>query len=260
MQFLRARLLLSAFFLATAISSFAAEAGGIGAVLLPAGTKVSFALAESLSSKHSKKGVPVFFKVSMPVHGKPGNTLVPSGNRVEGEILRTRRSGIFSQPGLIEIGNLRVQAFDNQYYPLSGKLVVNGRGDQAMAICVTVGLSWPVAFFPGSEATAAEGMLFSASVAEDCWCHVAGPRPVFSETRNSVARQAWEETVSLADKGDSESAYKVAVWAYYGIGMHANPVFALKYLEIALDGQLPESLHEPAAILLRRLSGSAMLN
>lgn len=260
MQFFRVYLLLSAFFLAAAIFPLAAEAGETGAVLLPAGTKVSFALAEGLSSKHSKKGAAVSFKVAMPVHGKIGNTLVPSGNRVEGEILRIRRSGMFSQPGLVEVGNLWVQAFDNQYYPLSGKLVVNGRGDQIAAICVAVGLSWPVAFFPGSEAVAAEGMIFSASVAEDCWCRVAGARPVFAETRNSVARQAWEETVALADKGDSESAYKVAVWAYYGIGMHASPVFALKYLEIALDGQLPENLHGPAAILLHRLSGSAMLN
>ncbi|MDD3147674.1 MAG: hypothetical protein PHD82_10255 [Candidatus Riflebacteria bacterium] len=237
----------------------AADSNKIGAVLIPAKTEVKIALTGNLSSRLVKKGDPVIFRVAESVDGKIGNSLIPAGNRVEGEVLQVRRPGLFSQPGLIKVGNLRVQAFDNCFYPLTGNMTIKGRGDQTVAIGVAIGLSWPVAFFPGSEAIATDGTVFSASVAEDCWCQIVNDRPVYFETRNSVSRQAWEKTVALAENGDSESAYKVAVWAYYGIGMHANPAFALKYLELALSGGLPENLQEPAAGLMRRLAGSAVL-
>ncbi len=260
MKFFNKILLVFVFFtITTAGHLSAADNSKIGAVLIPAGTEVKFALAGNLSSRLVKKGDPLIFRVAGSVNGKIGNTLVPAENKVEGEVLHVRRPGLFSQPGLIKVGNLRVQAFDNCFYPLSGNLIIKGKGDQALAIGVAVGLSWPVALFPGSEAVAADGTVFSAAVAKDCWCQVADDRPVYSETRNSVSRQAWEKTVTLAENGDSESAYKVAVWAYYGIGMHANPAFSLKYLELALAGGLPENLQEPAALLMRRLAGSAVL-
>lgn len=252
--------LLFVFILFYSLQSYAEiVASETGIVLLADKTRVEFKLAKSVSSTIIKRGDQVDFLVTTTVKGPTGNILVAEGNPVIGKVLRVQRSGMFSRPGKIEIGDLKVKAFDENWYPLQERVVMLGGGDQLLASVVAAGISWPVALCPGSEAEYSAGSAFCARVKGNFWCRILERVPSFCDTRVSITATAWEKTVQLAEAGDPESAYKVAVWAYYGIGMQANPVLGMRYLRIALENGLSASFQEPAMNLLKKLGEAAVL-
>ncbi len=61
-------------------------------VVIPAGTKVPLAMVNSVSSKHSQPGDPVYLKSVYPVV-VDGRILIPAGTHVSGRVVQTKRPG-----------------------------------------------------------------------------------------------------------------------------------------------------------------------
>ncbi len=235
------------------------RATAVGALLLPADTQVTFSLDKPVSSRVASIGDKVCFSTMKKVCGKTGYTLIPEGSAVEGIVTSVRKASIFSQSGRVIIANLRVMARDNCFYPLAGNLVVQGGGDQTSALVIAIGISWPVALFSGSEIDAPAGTVFSAPTFGDVWCKVPAEKPDFAGSRYSVGNAARAFSFAAADHGDSSAAYRVGLWAYYGIGMAPDPILAQKYLKLALKKDILPDQQKQAENLLKKLAKLAIV-
>ena len=73
-----------------------------GAVVVPAGTTVPLVMINSVSSKHSQPGDPVYLESVYPVV-VDGRILIPAGTNVSGSVIRSKRPGRVKGRGRLEM-------------------------------------------------------------------------------------------------------------------------------------------------------------
>lgn len=73
-----------------------------GAVVVPAGTTVPLVMINSVSSKHSQPGDPVYLESVYPVVVE-GRILIPAGTNVSGSVTRSKRPGRVKGRGRLEV-------------------------------------------------------------------------------------------------------------------------------------------------------------
>lgn len=86
--------------------SIAADSGttevAAGNVVVPAGTTVPLVMINSVSSKHSQPGDPVYLESVYPVV-VDGRILIPAGTNVSGSVTRSKRPGRVKGRGRLEV-------------------------------------------------------------------------------------------------------------------------------------------------------------
>lgn len=73
-----------------------------GPVVVPAGTTVPLVMINSVSSKHSQPGDPVYLESVYPVVVE-GRILIPAGTNVSGSVIRSKRPGRVKGRGRLEV-------------------------------------------------------------------------------------------------------------------------------------------------------------
>lgn len=73
-----------------------------GSVVVPAGTTVPLVMINSVSSKHSQPGDPVYLESVYPVVVE-GRILIPAGTNVSGSVIRSKRPGRVKGRGRLEV-------------------------------------------------------------------------------------------------------------------------------------------------------------
>ena len=78
------------------------EPAAEGEVIVPAGTRVPLVMVNSVSSKHSQPGDPVYLECVFPVV-VGGRILIPAGSRVSGQVMYSKRPGRVKGRGKLAI-------------------------------------------------------------------------------------------------------------------------------------------------------------
>jgi hypothetical protein len=111
-------------------------------VIIPAGTPLTVAIDEDLSSASVNQGQQVAFHLPAD-YSEFGHVLIASGTPVRGTVSHVARRSAGGNPGSVTVSVTSVRAVDGTRIPLSGSTKVKGknRQGQAAALCVlTFGL------------------------------------------------------------------------------------------------------------------------
>ncbi|MDQ6769798.1 MAG: hypothetical protein M3Z54_07415 [Gemmatimonadota bacterium] len=111
-------------------------------VVIPAGTPLTVAIDQDLSSASVNQGEPVAFHLTSD-YSEFGHVLIPQGTAVQGTVAHVARRSAGGNPGAMTIQVTSVRAVDGTKIPLRGttKTVGKGRQSQAAALgLLTLGI------------------------------------------------------------------------------------------------------------------------
>jgi hypothetical protein len=106
-------------------------------VVIPAGTPLTVALDEDLSSQSVNAGQRISFHLTSD-YSEFGHVLISQGTRVRGTVTNVARRKSGGRPGALTIEVTSVRAVDGTIVPLSGTAKVVGKNRQGQAAALGV--------------------------------------------------------------------------------------------------------------------------
>ena len=146
-----------------------------GLTLVPAGTTATLELMENVSSRHSRTGEKVLFRIVDDVRIGDGIT-VSKGTMVHGVVRRSTHAGTGGRAGEIDITIPALLAHDGTPIPVDGRMLTEGDAKQDAANSATMAAGGGLlggligaAIVKGREAYALAGTHYEVTVREDSW-------------------------------------------------------------------------------------------
>ena len=106
-------------------------------VVIPAGTPLTVAIDEDLSSASVNSGQRISFHLTSD-YSEFGHVLISSGTPVRGTVVQSTRRKSAGRPGALTISVTSVRAVDGTYVPLRGTEKVVGKNRQTQAAALGV--------------------------------------------------------------------------------------------------------------------------
>lgn len=135
-------------------------------VVLKAGTSIPMDLMTSLSGNNTRNGQIIDFRVTSDVKVN-GKTVITAGSVAQGQVVKSKKNGLFGTAGELEVAVKSVRAVDGTMIYLSGSSL-SDEGSDKLVISIVVTLFCLLGFLiKGGKAEIPAGTQCSAFVMSD---------------------------------------------------------------------------------------------
>jgi hypothetical protein len=137
-------------------AAYAASTPTEKTVTLPAGTPVTLALTEEISSKTASNGMEIPFQVLSDVE-EEDTVLIKAGTLGHAQVTNLKKPAALGKEGELTISDFYVTAVDGQRVPLVASLSQVGEGKSGKSLALGLIICWPLLLMKGGHAVVPAG-------------------------------------------------------------------------------------------------------